>query len=92
MRVDLDQSLIFPPEITVTNLRPDLVLWAQSICRACIIELTVPWEEAIEEAWEGKRLPYANLATEAEERGWGVIMWPVGVGCRGFVASSTMRL
>lgn len=92
MRVDLGQSLTFPPEIAVTNLRPDLVLWAKSIRRAYIVELTVPWEEAIEEAWERKRLRYANLAAEAEERGWDVRLWPVEVGCRGFVASSTIRL
>ncbi len=35
---------------------------------------------------------YANLAADAEERGWTVKVYPVEVGCRGFVASSTIRL
>lgn len=27
MLADIDQQLIFPPEIAPTNLRPDLVFW-----------------------------------------------------------------
>ncbi len=56
------------------------------------MELTVPWEEAIDEAFERKRLRYADLAAEAEDRGWKVNVHPVEVGCRGFVASSTKML
>ncbi|KAL1277462.1 hypothetical protein QQF64_024135 [Cirrhinus molitorella] len=92
MRVDLSQRLTFPPEIAVTNLRPDLVLWAKSCRRVFIVEMTVPWEDAIDEAFERKRLRYANLAAEAEGQGWNVKVWPVRVGCRGFVARSTTRL
>ena len=92
MRVDLSQRLIFPPEIAATNLRPDLVLWSKSSRRVFIVELTVPWEDAIDEAFERKRLRYAGLAAEAEGRGWNVKVCPVEVGCRGFVASSTTRL
>ena len=92
MRVDLSQRLIFPPEIAATNLRPDLVLWSKTCRRVFIVELTVPWEDAIDEASERKRLRYANLAAEAEGRGWNVKVWPVEVGCRGFVARSTTGL
>ncbi|TWW62702.1 hypothetical protein D4764_04G0013490 [Takifugu flavidus] len=92
MRVDLSQRLIFPSEVAVTNLRPDLVLWSKSCRRVFIVELTVPWEEAIGEAYERKRLHYANLAAEAEGRGWSVKVWPVEVGCRGFVSRTTTKL
>ncbi|XP_013770735.1 tomoregulin-1-like [Pundamilia nyererei] len=44
----------------------------------------VPWEEAIEETFERKKLRYANLAAEAEDRGWKIKV--VEVGFRGFVA------
>ncbi|XP_016393986.1 anthrax toxin receptor 1-like [Sinocyclocheilus rhinocerous] len=47
---------------------------------------------AINKAFERKKLRYTNLAAEAEERGWTVKVYPVEVGCRGFVASSTIRL
>lgn len=90
--VDIGQQLIFPPEIASTNLRPDLVLWFLSLKTAYIVELTVPWENFIEEAYECKKLRYAELAAEARQQGWHPKVHPVEVGCRGFVASSTIRL
>ncbi|KAL7852145.1 hypothetical protein SRHO_G00179300 [Serrasalmus rhombeus] len=74
------------------RLHPDLVLWSNSYRCVYVIELTVPWEEAIDEAYERKRLRYSDLAAQAEERGWTVLVCPVEVGCRGFVANSTIRL
>ena len=59
---------------------------------AYLIELTVPWEDSVEEAYERKKLCYAELAAEAKECGWNTKVHPVEVGCRGFVASSTIRL
>ena len=92
MQVDLDRRLVFPPEIAMTTLRPDLVLWSNTCKLVYIIELTVPWEDAVEEAYERKKLRYSNLAAEAEDRGWKARVRPVEVGCRGFVASSTAKL
>ena len=92
MQVDLDQKLIFPPEIITTSLRPDLVLWSTSQKAVFIVELTVPWEAAVGEAYERKRLKYADIAAEAEQRGWRARVFPVEVGCRGFVATSTTKL
>ncbi|KAJ7999811.1 hypothetical protein DPEC_G00198290 [Dallia pectoralis] len=67
---DLNQRLHFPSEIATTNLRPDLVLWSSSLHSVYIIELTVPWEAAVEEAFERKSLKYTELAADAEQRGW----------------------
>ncbi|MGH0128506.1 UNVERIFIED_CONTAM: hypothetical protein FKN15_027537 [Acipenser sinensis] len=91
MLADVGQWLIFPPEIATTNLRPDIVLWSGSARLVHLVELTVPWEDAVDEAYERKKLRYAQLATEAEQRGWRVRVYPVEVGCRGFVAHSTTR-
>ncbi|MGH0138791.1 UNVERIFIED_CONTAM: hypothetical protein FKN15_001753 [Acipenser sinensis] len=91
MLADVGQRLIFPPEIATTNLRPDFVLWSGSAHLVHLVELTVPWEDAVDEAYERKRLRYAQLATEAEQRGWRVRVYPVEVGCRGFVAHSTTQ-
>jgi len=44
--------LIFPPEIATTNLRPDIVLWSGSACIVQLIELTVQWDDAVDEAYE----------------------------------------
>lgn len=56
MQVDLDLRLTFQHEIITTNLRPDLVLWSTSQKLLFIVELTVPWEAAVGEAYERKRL------------------------------------
>ena len=40
----------------------------------------------------GKKLKYADIAAEAEQRGWRAQVLPVEVGCRGFVATSTTKL
>ena len=89
---DIGRQLVFPPEIATTTLRPDLVLWSPSLKKVYIIELTVPWEDAVDEAYERKHLRYADLAAEAQHRGWNAEVRPVEVGCRGFVARSTTRL
>lgn len=88
----MNKRLYFPSEIATTNLRPDLVLWSPSLHIVYIIELTVPWEDAVEEAFERKRLKYTELAADAEQRGWKAKVCPVEVGCRGFVGKSTIKL
>ena len=90
--VDLEQRLCFPAEIAITNLRPDLVLWSPSLRSVYIIELTVPWEDNVGEAYERKKLRYAELAADAEQRGWKACVRPVEVGCRGFVGRSATSL
>jgi len=78
-------------QIVTTNVRPDIVLWSGSARIVQLIDLTVPWEDAVDETYERKTLWYAHLATEAEQRGWRVQDYPVEMGCQGFVAHSTTR-
>ena len=49
---DLEHRLCFPVEIVTTNLRPDLILWSALLKVIYISELTVPWEDTVEEAYE----------------------------------------
>lgn len=84
MVADLDQRLCFPTEITTTNLQPDLVLWSSFLCSTLIVELMVPWEDAVGEAYERKSLKYSELVADREQRGWRTRVFPVEVGCRGF--------
>lgn len=51
------------------KVRPDLVLWSST--------LTVPWEDAVDEANERKKLRYSETAAEAEQQGWRAIVRPV---------------
>lgn len=57
-----------------------------------IIELTVPWEDNVGEAYECKKHRYAELAADATQRGWKATALPVKVGCRGFVGRSATSL
>ncbi|KAL7387592.1 hypothetical protein ABVT39_025839 [Epinephelus coioides] len=91
MLVDVGRRLAFPPEIATTTLRPDMILWSPSLKKVFIIELTVLWEDSVDEAYERKRLRYAELTAEAQHRSWNTEVHPVEVGCRGFMAASTIR-
>ena len=53
-----------------------------------MVELTVPWEERVEEAHQLKKDKYADLQAECAERGWKTWVFAVEVGCRGFPAQS----
>ena len=69
-----------------------MVLWSSTKKLAYVIELTVPWEDGVEEAFERKKNRYFDLATEAAQNGWKTSIFPVQVGCRGFIATSTTSL
>ena len=91
MRVDLKQRMEFPSEIAVTNKRPDIVIWSAKTKQAVLLELTVPWEERIEEAYERKNLKYQELVKDCQQNGWKIWFFAVEVGCRGFVGQSMWR-
>ncbi|XP_066302044.1 uncharacterized protein [Branchiostoma lanceolatum] len=42
LQIDLDRQLVFPEEIAVTRLRPDVILWSKQTKQVVLIELTVP--------------------------------------------------
>jgi hypothetical protein len=88
MQVDTGSQLVFPQEITTTRLRPDIII--TSVLKKCVIliELTVPWEDRIEESHELKRSKYDHLLLEARDKGWNAYCFPVESGCRGFPSKS----
>ena len=87
---DVCQRLIFPPMIATTNFRP-IVLCSGSARLVLLLALTVPWADAVHEAYESEELRSAELVTEAEDRGWRVRIYPVEIVCGGFVAHTTTR-
>lgn len=91
MRVNLKKQLRFPEEITLTSLRPDIVLWSRDTKQVILIELTVPWEERVDEAHEYKRAKYQERVLECQEKGWKAWNLLVEVGCRGFAAKSHLQ-
>lgn len=87
MRVDLGKR-----EIGTTNLRQDLLLWSETQQVVYFVELTVPWEDAAEIAYERKKVRYTELAAEAEECGWKSMVHPLEVSSRGFAGRSVSSL
>ena len=82
----------FPVTVATSNRRPDIVVWSEDTRNVFLIELTVPWEEAMDEAHERKLERYALLQEECVSNGWRCQVRPVEVGCRGFVGTSTRTL
>lgn len=92
MFVDVSQQLIIPPYIATSTLRLEMVLWSNNLHAVYFIELTIPWEDATDEAFERKMVRYVDLKAEAEQRGWRAEVHPVELGCQGFIATSTVNL
>ena len=92
VQADIGKQLSIPRHIVQTNLRPDIVLTSESTKCMVLIELTVPWEDRIDESNELKRAKYENILLEARLKGWTTYCYPVEVGCRGFVGRSTTRM
>ena len=88
MRIDLEKRVKIPSEISVTNMRPDILVISKNSKQMIMVELTVPHEERIEVSGEIKRTKYNHIVEEGKVNGWTVSIWPVEVGCRGFPANS----
>ncbi|KAK0135804.1 hypothetical protein N1851_028301 [Merluccius polli] len=54
-----------------------IVLVSESTKQAVLLELTVPWEDRLEEAFERKLSKYAGLVSDCHQAGWkqGVSLW-----------------
>lgn len=88
MQVDLKKKLVFPQEVAVTSLRPDMVLLSRSTKTILVAELTVPWEDRLAISHQLKKAKYQDLIDEALLKGWHASLFPIEVGCRGFPATS----
>ncbi|XP_076113419.1 uncharacterized protein LOC143081070 [Mytilus galloprovincialis] len=91
MTADIHQRMSFPAEIAATSLRQDIVIWSQGTRQVVLLELTVPWEDRIEEAYERKMAKYQQLIEDCKQRGWRTWCMAIEVGCRGFAGQSMWR-
>ncbi|XP_077380867.1 uncharacterized protein LOC144020874 [Festucalex cinctus] len=92
LQVDLGKQLKFPQHIAATSLRPDMIITSEASRHLIMLELTVPWEERMEEANERKRAKYQELVEECRGRGWKIFYEPIEVGCRGFAGQSFCKV
>ena len=61
LQTDLGKQLVFPTHIAITDKRPDIILFSDETKQVVLIELTVPWETRVEEAYERKKKSYEEL-------------------------------
>ena len=87
---DFQGSPTVPSFLTVTTLRPDIVLYSCSIKAVIIIELTCPCEENMPYWHDKKRENYHSLCTSIKANGWRVFFFAVEVGARGYAAESLL--
>ena len=85
---DVDRQLKFPSHIANTILRPDIVIYSNSLRILIIIELTCPCEQNIDSAHSIKTAKYSVLVTLCRQAGWEVHFFAVEVGARGYASIS----
>ena len=88
---DLEESLVFPPEIALTTLRPDAVIYSRKLKSVILFELTVPTEDRVSIAESIKTSRYKGLISECHSNGWKSRLITVEIGCRGFTPNSLMH-
>lgn len=78
MIVDIGRQLKFPVKIIQIQLRHD---------KQVSLELTVPWEENMDEATKENLGIYLHIVEEFKKQGWQAQCKPIEIGCRGFKSS-----
>ena len=86
MTADLpDLPYNFPLVITPTDLRPDIVLWSQTLQSATLVELTVYYETNYVQAQTRKSDKYQDLVDAGEANGFTMEVITLEVGSQGFL-------
>ena len=78
-----------PPDVLVTQSRPDLVLLNRNEKTICLLELTCSFERNAEAANLRKSLRYTTLKNDLEDSGYKCLLVPFEVGSRGYISSAT---
>ena len=75
-----------PPDIIVTQQRPDVTIVNRSSKTIALLELTCSFEKNINQAHFRKVTRYTDLKSDLEEAGWQVHLTPFEIGSRGHVS------
>ena len=71
------KQIVFPPQIAETAKRPDITIYSERARTVIIIELTVPMEENMSNAYARKKCKYQDLVAKCENRGWCIHYFPI---------------
>ena len=78
-----------PPDVLVTQSRPDLVILNRHEKTICLLELTCSFERNAEAANLRKTQKYTALKLDLEDNGYKCMLAPFEIGSRGYVRKST---
>lgn len=81
---DLSKKLAVEVPQSHSSYHPVTVTTKQVV----LLELTVPWEECLDER---KLSKYVGLVRDCQQAGWRTNYFPVKVGCRGFTGQSLQQ-
>ena len=91
MIADVPESeYIFPFDIAITSLRPDIVVWSRRSKKAWLLELSVVFETNVEETRERKEDRYQDLVKESSKK-YETKLCHHLVGSRGLIFDETVR-
>lgn len=82
--MNLSKQLKFGANIVETSLHLDIIILSEASKQLTLIELMVPSEDCIEEAFERKLAKYQGLVMECWRQDSRERCYPVEVGSRGF--------
>ena len=83
MGFDLESTLITPPAIAISKLRPDVLFYSTTTQTLIILELTCPCEENTASRHATKFGKYDPLYSEIKANGWSIHFFAVKVGAQG---------
>ena len=87
---DLNKNYCFPVHIALTQLRPDITIFSNSLRKVNLTELTCPCEENME-SWHATKInKYLDLKTIIESKGWCVELFALEVGDRRYCSKSIL--
>ena len=85
---DLNANYVFPIQMALTELRPDIVIFSNSLRRVILVELTCPCEENMPSWHTTKTSKYSGLVEIIKNNKWYVDFFAVEVGARGYPSTS----
>lgn len=89
---DVSGRRMYPQAVRDSGKRPDAVMSSVQANSLILVELTVPWEDRMEESNIFKRGKYDELVLDLQEKGYHVKFFAVEVGARGLVGRSMYAL
>ena len=86
---DLEHHFLFPTEIALTTQRPDIAIWSVKFKNSFRYWVNGSFWRKFRLAHQRKLKKYEDLREQCVRNGWITNVFPIEVGCHGFITNST---